>query len=133
MAEDQPTEQPTIKPTASETNKIDRFAEHVNERKRRRNLWGHYVDEQSRMKSERTKPVHVPVDAETTKSKGTQTDDTPYAKDPNVDEPPKVDEKDVEGEGVKLTNEGVDEDEFVKTPCVGGLPEEQDNMDLYEP
>ena len=133
MAEDQPTEQPTVKPMTSETDNIDRFAEHVKERKRRRNLWGQYVDEQSRMRGDGEKPVHTPDHSESTNSKGTQTDDTPYVKEPDVDEDSKADGKDVEVGSVKMTNEGGDDSGFVKTPYVRGLPGEQDNMDLYEP
>ncbi|KAI4606920.1 hypothetical protein J4E83_009831 [Alternaria metachromatica] len=145
MAGEQPSEQSTVKPVASETENIERFAEHVNERKRKRNLWGQYVDEQSRRKCDGEKPVHTPDLSVSTKSKGTQTDDTPYVKEPDVDGSTKMDEstkvdgstgsddKDVKEESVKLSSEGGDEDGFVKTPCVGGVPEEQDNMDLYEP
>ena len=132
MVGEQPSEQRTVKSVASESGNIERFAEHVNERKRRRNLWGQYVDEQSRKRSDREKPVHIPDPSESTKSKGTQTDDTPYVKEPDVDGATGVDDKDVEGEGVKLANEGGHEDGFVKTPCTGGASGERDNMDLYE-
>jgi len=126
MAGEQPSEEPTVKPVASESDNIERFAEHVNERKRRRNLWGQYVDEQSRKKSDGVKPVNTPDPSESTNSKGTQTDDTPYVEEQDVD---------VEGESVNVKTEDmkVDDDRFVKTPCTGGSPEEQDNMDLYEP
>jgi len=145
MAGEQPSEQLTIKPVASESDNMERFAEHVNERKRRRNLWGQYVDEQSRKRSAGEKAVHIPDLSESTNSKATQTDDTLYVKEPDVDGSTKMDEstkvdgstgsddKDVKEESVKLSSEGGDEDGFVKTPCVGGVPEEQDNMDLYEP
>ena len=133
MAGEQPSEEPTVKPVASKIENMERFAEHVNERKRRRNLWGQYVDEQSRKKSDGETPVHTPGLSESTNSKGTQTDDTPYVKEPDVDGTTGVDDKDVEGESVKLVNEGGDEDGFVKTPCTGGALEKQDNMDLYEP
>jgi len=145
MAEEQPSQQPTVKPVASRTENMERFAEHVNERKRRRNLWGQYVDKQSRKGSDREKPVHIPDPSESTNSKGTQTDDTPYVKGPDVDGSTTIDgttkvdgstgidDKDVKEESLKQKNEGEREDGFVKTPCVGGVPEEQDNMDLYEP
>ncbi|KAI4643900.1 uncharacterized protein J4E79_011172 [Alternaria viburni] len=133
MAGEQSSEQPKAKPVASESDNIERFAEHVNERKRRRNLWGQYVDEQSRKKSDGEKSVHTPDPSESTNSKGTQTDDTPYVTEPDVDSATGVGDKDVEGAGVKLANEGGDEDGFVKTPCTGGASGEQDNMDLYEP
>jgi len=145
MAGEQPSEEPTVKPVASKIENMERFAEHVNERKRRRNLWGQYVDEQSRKKSDGETPVHTPGLSESTNSKGTQTDDTPYVKEPDVDGSTIMDgttkidgstgndDKDVKEESVKQKNEGEREDGFVKTPCVGGVPEEQDNMDLYEP
>ena len=133
MAGEQPSEQPTLKPLASESDNIERFAEHVNERKRRRNLWGQYVDEQSRKKSDGEKPVHTPEPSASTNSKATQTDDTPYVKEPDVDGSTGVGDKDVEGAGVKLVNEGGDGDGFVKTSCTDGASGEQDNMDLYEP
>ncbi|KAI4940339.1 hypothetical protein J4E86_010973 [Alternaria arbusti] len=145
MAGEQPSEQPTAKPVASESDNMERFAEHVSERKRWRNLWGQYVDEQSRKRSDGEKAVHIPDLSESTNSKGTQTDDTPYVKGPDVDGSTimdgttkvdgstGIDDKNVEGESMKLVNEDGDEDGFVKTPCVCGVPEEQDNMDLYEP
>jgi len=133
MAEEQPSQQPTVKPVASRTENMERFAEHVNERKRRRNLWGQYVDEQSRKRSDGEKPVHTPDPSESTNSKGTQTDDTPYVNETEVGGATGVDDKDVKVESVKLANEGGDEDGFVKTPCTSGASGEQDNMDLYEP
>jgi len=133
MAGEQPSEQPKAKPVASETDNMERFAEHVNERKRRRNLWGQYVDEQSRKRSDAEKPVHTPDHSESSNSKGTQTDDAPYVKEPDIDGATGVDDKDVEGESVKLANEGIDDDGFVKTRCTGGASGGQDNMDLYEP
>lgn len=135
MTGEQPTKKPTVELVASETSNIDRFAKHVNERKRRRNLWGQYADEQSRKKSEGTKPVHIPVPCEASKSKGTQTDDTPYVKEPDVDDSTNVDDNDVKAKSVKSENKDieVDKDGFVKTAYVGGLPTEQDNRDLYEP
>ena len=91
------------------------------------------MDEQSRKKSDGEKAVHTPDPSESTNSKGTQTDDTPCVKEQDVDGVTGGDDKDVEGGSVKLANEGVDGDGFVKTTCVGGVPDEQDNMDLYEP
>ncbi|KAI4606534.1 hypothetical protein J4E80_010070 [Alternaria sp. BMP 0032] len=110
MAGEQPSEQPKAKPAASESDNIERFAEHVNERKRRRNLWGQYVDEQSRKKSDRAEPVPTPDPSESTNSKGTQTDDPPYVTEPDVDSATGVGDKDVGGESVKLANEGGDDD-----------------------
>ncbi|KAI4941913.1 hypothetical protein J4E91_010463 [Alternaria rosae] len=135
MTGGQSTKKPTAELVASEISNIDRFAEHVNERKRRRNLWGQYADEQSRKKSEGTKPVHTPVLCEASKSKGTQTDDTLYVKEPDVDESTNVDDKDVKAKIVKSKKKDmeVDKDGSVRTACVGGLPTEQDNMNLYEP
>jgi len=133
MAGEQPSEQSMTKPVASETENIERFAEHVNERKIRRNLWGQYVDEQSRRKYDGEKLVHTPDPSESTNSKVTQTDDTPYVNETDVDGATGVDDKDVKVESVKLANEGGDEDGFVKTPCTSGASGEQDNMDLYEP
>lgn len=135
MTGEQSTKKPTVELVASETSNIDRFAEHVNERKRRRDLWGQYADEQSRKKSEGTNPVHTPVLCEESKSKGTQTDDTPYVEEPDVDDSTNVDDRNAKAKNVKSKNKDmeVDKDRFMKTTCVGGLPTEQDNRELFEP
>jgi hypothetical protein len=124
MAEEQPSERPELKPVASETANMNRFAEHVNERKRRKNLWGQYADEHSRIKGDRVKPVHAPTHAETRKTKGTQTEDTHDIKQVNVTVTVRFDRELIREERMEHTNkeEDVDTDEFVKTACFSGLP-----------
>jgi hypothetical protein len=123
MAEEQPSERPELKPVASETANMNRFAEHVNERKRRKNLWGQYADEHSPSKDDTAKPVHPPTAAVT---KGTQTEDTHDIKQVNVTVTVRFDKEPIEEACSKQTNkeEDVEENGFVKRARTSGLPTE---------
>jgi hypothetical protein len=121
MAEEQPSDRPETKPVASETANMNRLAEHVNERKRRKTLWGQYADEHSRSKGDTAKPVHPPTAGVT---KGIQTEDTHDIKQVNVTATVRFDKEPVKEARLKQTNneEDVDADGYVKTACFSGLP-----------
>lgn len=136
MAEEQPAKTVTPKSATSEAENISRFAEHVDKRKRRKNLWSSYVDEQFRAKHGKSPTAHIPVVSQSTKT--TEKKVEKVFKDDKLDADGIVGDggKSAKEDNVEQAKEGkeedVDEDGFVKTPCVGGLPKECDNMDGYE-